>query len=120
MTNAQWLAWAREAVAAPKAAAGAEGLDRFDGEFCRVLLALPFGQSAETTSVSAIVSVPSAESMPTMVRSADELRRDADDVDAAETLVHGERAALAREPLDVTLESPRGELEVSLDRKSVV
>lgn len=116
MSNAQWLAWAREAVAAPIAAAPPQGLDRLDSEVLRALVALPFGQTTEITSVGAIgMSVASAESMPTMVRSAEDLQRDADDVDAAETLVHGERAALDREPLDVTLESPRGGLEVSLE-----
>lgn len=114
VTTAQWLAWARETVAA---SSPAEALDAWDDRFCRALLALPFGQSTESTTITSLgVAMPSAESMPTMVRGAsDELHRGDDDVDAAETLVHGERALLAREPLEVTLESPRGELEVALE-----
>lgn len=113
VTTAQWLAWARESVSGSQSR---EALDGWDSQFCRVLLTLPFGQTAESTTITSLgVAMPSAESMPTMVRSAEQMLRDNDDVDAAETLVHGERAALVGEPLEVTLESPRGQLEVVLE-----
>lgn len=115
----QWVSWIGEArvVATPLAV-----LDAWDGQFHRVLNAAAFGQSAEVTTASAPMLDPLAtyDSMPTMIRSAELVGEE--DVDAAQTLVHGARPELdtddgtgAAAGLEVKLESAQGALQIELD-----
>jgi len=116
----QWVSWIEETrvVVTPLAV-----LDAWDGQFHQVLNAAAFGQSSEATTASALVLDPLAtyDSMPTMIRSADLVGDE--DVDAAQTLVHGTRPEIldaddapdASSALEVKLESAQGALQIELD-----
>lgn len=115
-TREQWVSWVAEAavLAEPPLV-----LDAWDGQFLQVLRAVPFGQDAAATNASLRTLDPLAtyDSMPTMVRSG-EGREPDDDVDAAQTLVHGARSALEEEEaasLEVGLQSTAGGLQIDLE-----
>lgn len=114
-TREQWISWIEEGrvLADP-----VDVLDAWDGQFRQVLRALPFGESAPTLSSGATFGDPLAtyDSMPTMVRPGGDAQVD-DDVDAAETLVHGARPDLEAAPrsLEIALHSTQGALQIELD-----
>jgi SAM-dependent methyltransferase len=114
VTREQWVQWIEERHVLTDPV---DVLDAWDGQFRSVLQAMPFGQSAEVTSVGVPTLDPLAtyDSMPTMVR--DGAAPD-DEVDAAQTLVHGARVDFAQDPvaLDISLRTPGdGELQVELE-----
>lgn len=114
VSREQWAKWIEEGRVLTDPV---DVLDAWDGQFRAVLRAMPFGQSAEVTNVSVPVLDPleTYDSMPTMVRTGEAAADE--DVDAAQTLVHGARVELETEAvaLDISLRSPEGGLQVELE-----
>lgn len=111
----EWATWTQEAATGQPC----DALDEFDAEVARRLESAGFAANLEQTAVTnpQMDAPHPSESDATLIRpspSLDDIADDDEFGDAAETMVH---APVVEEALEVGLEAPESELQVSLETK---